>query len=273
MKRLDVSHLDFYQVWNIQNPEQFAQATVKGGFVDGIKKARDRGLVGHIGFTSHDKTENLLGYLDKTDWCEILLLVYNIYTTGYAPVLAKAKKKGIGTLVMNPVGGGKLSEDSPVFDQVVRSTGSKSLADLAVRYVAANPDIDTLLCGMTRTSDVDNTIASAARPLTPGQCAEVDAFVKTLAPENTGCCTNCGYCMPCPQEVNIPQVMQAIYNDRILGFKKDADRLHREIGQFSWVPGAGSDACIDCGICLPKCTQKLDIPKEMAWARERFGKK
>ncbi len=58
--RLDVEYLDVYQVWNIHNPEGWETATRPGGMVDGIRKAIDRGLVGHAGFTTHDSPESLL---------------------------------------------------------------------------------------------------------------------------------------------------------------------------------------------------------------------
>ena len=60
MQRLDVDYLDFYQVWNINNAEAWELANKKGGMVEGIRRARDEGLVKHIGFTTHDSIDNLL---------------------------------------------------------------------------------------------------------------------------------------------------------------------------------------------------------------------
>ena len=45
MKRLDVEYLDFYQIWSINNPEQYKLATIKDGMLDGIFRAMDQGLV------------------------------------------------------------------------------------------------------------------------------------------------------------------------------------------------------------------------------------
>ena len=118
----------------------------------------------HIGFTAHDTPANLLQHLERADWCEILLVTYNLFNRTYAPMLARAHELGIGTIVMNPVAGGKLAEESPVFDAIKARTGAVTLEDLAVRYVLSNSTIDTLISGISKPSDVDAVLASAARP-------------------------------------------------------------------------------------------------------------
>ena len=70
MERLDVDYLDFYQVWSVMKPENFEAAVAPGGMVEGIRRAVDEGLVGHIGMTTHDAPENVSAQLDRADWCE-----------------------------------------------------------------------------------------------------------------------------------------------------------------------------------------------------------
>ncbi len=266
MKRLDVDYLDFYQVWNIETPEHYEMAIAKGGMVDGIRKAMDEGLVRHTGFTSHDSPEHLERYFEEADWAEVVLLSYHLFNRRFAPALAKAREKGIGTIVMNPVAGGKLGEDSKVFDVKVRATGCRSLADLAIRYVLANPDVDTLLCGMTCRRDVDSTVAAAKTGgLEPKIAKEAAAFTDSLTKENMLYCTSCGYCMPCPQGVEIPKVLDAIHNYRTLGFEESARR------QYAHLDGKSAEACNACGMCVVRCTQGIDVIAEMDYARETLG--
>jgi len=272
MRRLDVPVLDFYQVWNLHNAADYELTRRPGGFLDGVRRARDLGLVRHIGMTSHWDPAELVDRLGEMDWCEVLLVSYNVLNRGYAKVLAKARELGIGTLVMNPVAGGRFAENSPVFKPLIERLGAVSCADLAVRYVLSNPDVDTIITGVNKAADVDDTLASAARPrFTPEGCAEVAAFVDGLSRQKVGFCTACGYCLPCPQEVNIPQVMEAVYNERFLGFHENAVAHHRQIGSVPWIKGKNATACTACGTCVPKCTQKLPIPDEMAFAREHLG--
>ena len=265
--RLGVEYLDYYQVWNIDSREHYQQAIEPGGMLDGIRQAQKEGLVKRTGFTTHDSVENLLSYMDEIDWCDIILFTYNLFNLQYAPAIEAAHKKGIGTIIMNPMGGGNLAEKSPVLDKLAKDCGADSMPDLAVRYVLSNPNAITILCGMTRLSDVDDTIAAAEKPMfSPEQIAEIDTKVKELSRENVGFCTQCKYCMPCPQGINIPAVMNAIYEHRFLGRKEYAKKV------YGWIKEAKADACTRCGQCEEKCTQHLKIMKEMEFAAETFGK-
>jgi hypothetical protein len=265
--RLDVNVLDFYQVWNIDKPEAWDMATRKGGMVDGIRKAMSEGLVRHTGFTSHEKPENLLRYLPQADWCEILLLSYNLLNRDYEPAIALAHKLGIGTIVMNPVGGGKLTEESSVFSRLAADVGAASVTDLAVRYVLTNPNVDTILCGMSRIADADDTMAAAERtPFDAAQMGRINQFLAERTRESVHFCTACGYCQPCPAGIQIPGIMAALYEDRFLGLAKSA------VGPYT---GATRDvkptACTECGTCESKCTQNLAIMDELKKATARFA--
>ena len=125
LKRLDVDYLDYYQVWSINKREQYDKVVAKGGMVEGMLKAKKEGLVGHLGFTTHDSVENLLTYIEEADWCEVLLTTYNLINIQYAPVIEAAHAKGIGTLIMNPVGGGRLAEKSPVLMALAKEVGDR----------------------------------------------------------------------------------------------------------------------------------------------------
>ncbi len=265
--RLDVDCLDFYQVWNVDKREAWETATRKGGMVDGIRMAMERGLVKHTGFTTHDSVENLLEYLPAADWCEILLVSYNILNRRYAPVLAKARELGIGTVVMNPVGGGTLVEDSEVFRPLCDEVGAVSLPDLAVRYVFSNPNVDTMLCGMSARADADASIASVQRgAFSPGQVRRIDEFVSGRSREKAGFCTGCKYCMPCPAGIRIPAIMGAIYDDRFLGLRRSAGRKYQQATRE-----VTPEACMKCGKCEDKCTQGLAIMREIQDAMTAYG--
>jgi len=106
---LQLETWDYYQIWNIDSREHYDQAIAKGGMLEGVQKAMSDGLVGHTGFTTHDTVENLLTYIEEADWCEIILFTYNLLNQSYGPAIEAAHKKGIGTVIMNPVGGSILN--------------------------------------------------------------------------------------------------------------------------------------------------------------------
>ncbi len=267
MVRLDTDYLDFYQVWNVDSPQAWETATKPGGMVDGIRKAMDEGIARHTGFTTHDKPENIVRYLDDADWCEVILVSYNMSNRDYEPVLEKAKQVGIGTIVMNPVGGGKFAQPSPVIQKIADQVGAASIPDLAVRYVLSNPNVDTILCGISKRSDPDDTVASAGRPRFNGdQIDEINAYFESIRPVNFDFCTGCRYCVPCPQGIEIPGIMNALYLDRYLQLKESA--LH----DYNWNTRQVSPRlCTECGRCEEKCTQHLSIIQLLKEAVERFN--
>ena len=266
MERLDVDYLDFYQVWNIDSEEHYQQAIAKGGMLDGIRRAMNEGLVRHTGFTTHDSPENVSRYIDEADWCEVILFTYNVLNQTYKDVVAKAHEKGIGTVVMNPVGGGILAEGSPVME---RALGHDRLVETAHRYLAGDPNVNTILCGMSKPSDITSTLENYAKPpMTDEERGIVEGVTAKLSKESVGFCTECKYCMPCPQGLNIPGIMHIVYLDRLLQCPEVA-RF-----QYRWVANpekhnTASD-CTECGECEAKCTQKLDIMEQMKYAAKRL---
>lgn len=269
MLRLDVDYLDFYQVWNIDSPTAWETATKKGGMVDGIRKAMADGLVRHTGFTTHEDPERLLGYLDQADWAEIILLSYNLLQQDYTKALQKAHSLGIGTIVMNPCGGGCFAENSEVLMTLAREVGALSVAELAIRYVYSNPNVDTMLCGMTRKSDVDDSVAAVERgKFTADQIAVIERFFAERSREKVKFCTGCNYCMPCPAGIKIPGIMNLIYRDRVLGLRQGSIKDY----QNAWLVGQSADKCLKCGACEKKCTQHLEIIKELEYAHRTYSK-
>ncbi len=263
--RLDVDCLDFYQIWSIFNEDNWNLATSKGGMLEGIKKARDRGLVRHIGITTHERPEDIMRHLPECDWMESILLSYNLMQRSYEPVITMAHELGIGTIVMNPCGGGKFAGHSPVFMKIASAVGAGSVADLAIRYVNSNPNVDTLLCGIAKKSDVADTIASVERSkFTREQIDVINQALDELSREKF--CTGCKYCLPCPADIDIPAILNLVYEDRILGFRATAVDNYKNIK-------VKADACIKCGQCEAKCTQKISIIDELAAAHKAYNVK
>jgi predicted aldo/keto reductase-like oxidoreductase len=273
MQRLEVEYLDFYQLWSINNNEQWQQATCKGGMLEGIFRAKKEGLVRHIGFTTHDSHENISKYIDQADWCEAILFTYNMLNRTYEDSIQKAHEKGIATIVMNPIGGGLFAKQSPTLNIAVeKAIGNTDLVETAHRWLKSNKNIDTIICGINKPSDITTTIANYEKAdLTVDEIKKINFEFEKLLNKNVGSCVDCKYCLPCPKNIQIPAFMQAAYYSEFL---KVDDRARDVIGWLVNPKNSSRSAdpseCVECGRCEQRCTQKIKIIETLKTLKRKF---
>lgn len=274
MKRLDVDYLDFYQLWSINNNEQWIQATCKGGMLDGIFRAKKEGLVKHIGFTTHDTPENLSKCIDQADWCQAILFTYNMLNRSYEDVIAKAHEKGIATIVMNPISGGVFAQDSPPLNDAVKNAiGPADLVETAHRWLKSNKNIDTIICGINKPADITSTLANYEKPdFTPDQIKKLNTELDKVSNKNAGFCVDCKYCLPCPKNIYIPGFMQAAYFSEYLKVDGKPQNIYNwNLNPNNTLKSADPSECIECGKCEQKCTQKIKIIEMLKILKQKFG--
>jgi hypothetical protein len=94
-------------------------------------------------------------------------------------------------------------------------------------------------------------------------------------------CTACGYCMPCPAGVNIPQNFAILNNvslesNRFLHWRvrRSYRKLARSKAELDREnPNGSASMCVECGECLEKCPQEINIPVELAKTHAILGKR
>ena len=81
-------------------------------------------------------------------------------------------------------------------------------------------------------------------------------------------CTGCKYCEPCPNEVNISFIFEQLQRYQIYGIREQAMRNYALIGNVPWAAGNDASACEECGECLDKCPQGIEIIEQLKKAHE-----
>ena len=123
----------------------------------------------------------------------------------------------MGVVIMGPVGGGRLAAPSEVLE-AMKSKGRhiSSTAELALRFVFANPHVSTAISGMNTMGMVEENVATASHDesLSPSELADIRRSVEELEALGRQFCTGCRYCMPCPNNVAIPGIFDAYINHR-----------------------------------------------------------
>jgi hypothetical protein len=268
--KLQVDYLDFYQLWSLPLKD-FKEIAIKpGGTIEGIRKAMNEGLIRHLGFTSHDKPENMIELL-RTGEFEAVTLQYNLLNRANEPVIAEAGRLGMGVIVMGPLHGGILATPTPVLERIMGTKGQAAAAAAAFRFVLSNPDVTCAISGMTKPEDVaaNRAIAESVEPLSAADMAAVDEELKRFQTVADSLCTGCRYCMPCPQGVGIFAVLGLANASRVYGLAHGAQEEYAKFGK-TWPYDGLKNAtyCTECGECIGKCPQKIDIPEELKKAHK-----
>lgn len=271
LKKLDTGWIDFYHMWGISWDTYTQKIDVKDGPLAQALQAKEEGLIRHLSFSFHDKPEAMRHLID-TGHFETVLCQYNMLDRSNEDSIAYAQEKGLGVVVMGPVGGGRLGAPSEVIRNLIPG-GARSNAELALRFVYSNPNITCALSGMGNLDMVEENarVASNQAALSADEVLAITAAMEQNKRLAELYCTGCSYCMPCPQEVNIPLNFQLMNYHRVYGLTEYARQEYQKIGTNPWMKGKRADACIECGECEEKCPQKLQIREQLQETAAALG--
>ncbi|MCL6459394.1 MAG: aldo/keto reductase [Gorillibacterium sp.] len=260
LKKLDTDYIDFYHMWGITLETFENKIDVKDGPLAAAFKAKEEGLIRHISFSFHDKPENLFKLID-TGYFETVLCQYNMLDRSNEKAIEYAKEKGLGVIVMGPVGGGRLGTPSEVIRNLMPNRAVSS-AELALRFVISNPNVSCALSGMGSMAMVEENVKVASNE---SQLSEVELESVNIAmSENKRLaelyCTGCNYCLPCPAGVKIPYNFQLMNYHRVYGL---TDYARQEYAKMDAEKNENASNCVDCGACEDKCPQKIKIRAQL----------
>lgn len=261
LQRLGTDYIDFYLLHTLDRKKW--NIVLENDILSILEELRREGKIRYIGFSFHDEYdvfEEIVQYR-KWDFCQIQLNYMDTEEQAGIRGYHLAKDLGIPIIVMEPVRGGALANFSEKMNAKFKAVDEEaSIASYALRYVAGLPNVKVILSGMSSMEQVKDNIKTFSPfiPLNEKENTVIQEIREILQARIQNGCTGCGYCMPCPQGVNIPENFK-IWNTYHMYQKYEAVR-------FSW-EGIGRKAkannCIQCKKCEEKCPQKIKISKDM----------
>ncbi len=259
LDKLGTDHLDIYLL-HAMNRSRW-EVLKEHGIIDKITEMKASGKVKHIGFSFHDDLAFFKEMVDAYPW-EVAMIQFNYMDQNIqagVEGLKYAESKGLPLIVMEPLKGGMLatpSEDIKALWKQVHP--ERSPIEWALKYVANFENVKVVLSGMSNMEQLKENIEIAdrliANDLSEAELALIEKVRQSYDSKVLVPCTKCGYCIPCPQGVEIPKNFDALNQASIFNQK---DKFTKTYEAFADEAKAAN--CVACGACEPQCPQKIQI--------------
>jgi hypothetical protein len=241
------------------------------GIMDFLYQMKKEGKIKHLGFSFHDTPEVLDEIIHTYEW-DFVQLQLNYLDWDFQDAKKQyeiVKDYGVPVIVMEPVRGGTLASLSEDAAKILKEAKpNKSIASWAIRYAASKEQVMVVLSGMSNLEQTRDNIQSLTdfEPVDEKDQMIIDQALELFLKNRTIPCTNCKYCMPCPEGVNIPKIFK-IYNQYAINKHKRAF-----IHAYENLDDAEkANNCIACGICMQHCPQGIEIPERMDKIQELYN--
>ena len=279
-RTIDTDVIDFYHIHMIMH-RAWNDYVLPYRLIEKMERLKAQGKIRFMGFSFHDNLQLFKKVVEYTPAWDFCLIQHNYLDYEYeAGVLGPkyAAANGMGLAVMKPVRTGLLANLPQSMREALASSGiNKPDAEWALDYLWDIPEVSVAVSGMGSMSDVEENLkyAEKAAPgmLTP---AERDALGKAIyayrnIPGHIDC-TGCYQCIPCQNNVAIGYIFAYVYNNYLA--HRDLKRALADytVSMSPIQRGDPASSCVDCGACMAKCPQHLDIPSLLKTVKETFGK-
>jgi len=247
LRELNLNYIDLYQTHFVRDEQIYQQVISSGGALEGLIRAKEEGLIGHIGITSHSL--DLLGRVLEDGLFETIMVCFSLLEPkAQERIIPKALEKNVGVIAMKPFSGGTIEN-----------------AALALKYVLSHPGI-AVIAGVEQKGLFDENwaIFQGSRELDDGEKAEIEEIRSRY---EKAFCHRCDYCQPCTEGISI---------QHILGIRSMVRRMGKRILVEGWQAKAIEKArqCTECGECMTRCPYNLPIPdlikENLQWVDEQL---
>lgn len=226
---LKCDHVDILQ---FHNPSFVPKPEDGTGLYEAMLEARDKGMIRFIGFTNHRL--HLAEEAVNSGLYDTLQFPFSYLASEKEKALvALCAEKDVGFICMKALSGGLITR-----------------ADAAYAYLAEYPVLP--IWGIQREKELDDFLACGQNP--PAMTDEIKAHIARERKELTGdFCRGCGYCMPCPVNIEINNAARM-------------SLMLRRAPKKAWLSETWQkkmaliDDCLECGQCAAKCPYGLDTP-------------
>ena len=269
LTRLQTDYIDCLAIHGINTPEHLDWVSNSQGCLSAIQTALQQGKIGNLGFSTHGSLELILEAIN-TDLFAFVNLHYYYFNQRNQSAIALAQQKDMGVfIIISPADkGGRLYNPPETLRKLCQPL---TPLEFNYQWLLSDRRITTLSMG-----------ASCAEELETGrqgywETRGLDTIDRRLQKYlkntlNSDLCSQCYRCLPCPEAINIPEVLRLrnlAVGYEMTEFGQYRYRMFENAGH--WFPGRKGDRCTECGDCLPRCPEQLDIPRLLQDTHQRLN--
>ena len=231
LKLLRTDYIDIYQLHMAPQCYRPGDGT---GMYECLVKAKEQGLIRHIGITAHKLM--VAQEIVESGLYETLQYPFSYLSSEKEIALVSAcREADMGFICMKALAGGLITR-----------------SDAAMAYMS---QFDGLvpIWGIQREKELREWLSYMDR--TPSMTDEIADYIKKEQDELSGSfCRGCGYCLPCPQGIEINNCARM-------------SLMLRRAPSKAWLSEeyqakmAKIENCINCRQCVKRCPYELDTPE------------
>ncbi len=245
MTRLQLDYVDILYVHEIRNTDMLEYKPI----INAVQKLKKDKKAKFIGFSTHANEPAVISAAADLNTFDVILTSCNFkqtYADGLSAAIRKAAKSGIGIVGMKPMAGGGFLD---------KEKTKRINPTAAMKWVLSNPDVTTIIPGMTEFDHLDTDIRLLT-DITISDAEKQDLIIASAAPGLY--CTQCTSCLQqCPKKLPVNDLMRAYMYAYGYSDTKMAYSLLNELG-------TGSDPCEDCTACTVNCTKRFDVRNKIS---------
>ncbi|MEN8209241.1 MAG: aldo/keto reductase [Candidatus Fermentibacteria bacterium] len=270
MKRLQTDCIDFYLLHALQR--DWWDNIRNLGYFDWAEKKLADGTIKHLGFSFHDTPSLFKRIVDEYDSWTMTLLMYNYMDTEFqagTEGVKYAADNGLAVVAMEPLRGGLLAKEPPPSVRRIfkESSIQRTPADWSLQWLWDKPEIASVISGMSTMEQLQQNITSACDSSIGSMTEyEEEILIKVRGEYRKKApipCTDCRYCMPCPEDVAIPSIFSYFNLSEMYEAPDTARTYYNFLGEQKW-----ASECTECGKCMKNCPQHIDIITSLKKAHE-----
>ena len=273
LKRLQTDYIDFYLLHSLKEKQWLHLEDL--GVLEFLDDAVSDGRIKYTGFSSHDETAFIKEVIDSYNWdmCQIQYNYLDENIQAGKEGLQYAASKGVGVVIMEPLKGGVLANHVPVEVQKIwdESQFERKPAEWALRYLWDIPEISVVLSGMNTIAQLQENLNTAENGLPNSMASEEKQIMEEVKKVYMGKiaveCSACGYCMPCPSGINIPQCFSYLNQAEMLEEYSEVKSQYYFMLKETEMAGN----CLECGLCEEICSQHLPIREKLKEVAGKMG--